>query len=56
MVANQVTLGYTVFMSLREMVVMVLPLLKLFFSDLQKNFVLQPQHNHGVSQILGSLL
>lgn len=56
MVASQVTLSYTVFMSLREVVVMVLSLLKLFFPDLQKNFVLQPQHNHGVSQIQGPLL
>lgn len=31
MVASQVTLSYTVFMSLREVVVMVLSLLKLFF-------------------------
>lgn len=31
MVANQGTLGYTVFMGLREVVVMVLSLLKLFF-------------------------
>lgn len=30
MVANQVTLGYTVFMSLREVVVMVLAPLKFF--------------------------
>lgn len=50
MVANQATLGYTVFMGLREVVVMVSSLLKLFFfSDLQKDFVLQPQHNRGVS-------
>lgn len=47
MVANQVTLGYTVLMSLREVVVMVLTPLK-FFTDLQKDFVLLPQCNHGV--------
>lgn len=56
MVANQVTLGYTVFMGLRDVVVMVLSLLKLFYSDLQTDFVLQPQWNHSVSEILGPVL
>lgn len=43
MVANQVTLGYTVFMGLKEVVVMVLSLLKLFFLIYRR--ILHCNHN-----------
>lgn len=44
-VANQITLGYAVFMGLRGLAgVVALSLLELFFLFYRRIFVLQPQH------------